>query len=641
MNTYRRYSKEAEPRARSLFTNFRIFTSLLSPARSGIHRSAIFRSVLFLLGIVWLTGCHFPTSHTFIVTYDGDAQDTNPGDGQCQIASGQGCTLRAAIEEANALAGMQTINFNLPAGSKAIIVGPNELPTITQPLTIDATTQTGFTDKPLISLEWGGDAYHHYGLKVAAETTIRGLGITGWTMDGIFTSSRLSLDYVRLADNADWSLECLGHTDPVDVSINHSEIIGNSWIGIRGQNCNFNINRSIVADNQGDGIFMIGGVLTVSESIIRNNSNPNQGAGIELADSSGGSITKSTIENNNFAGLGGGLSFAGLPGATLKIRDSTISGNHSVNSGGGIEVLSGNAELTNVTVTGNTAAVAGGLHSAAAGTIQVTNTILSENSGGNCGGSITSGGHNLDTESTCGFAGPGDLSHMSANLGPLQDNGGFTKTHALLPGSPALEAGDDAACKPSDQRGVSRPQGLHCDIGAFEAENPATATPPTVRSTRTPNQTSTDTPTQTSTAPAKVAPTQTYTLTRTASPILFDPVNFSTDLIYSGYYRSCTPREVTLQVKISPPELVYSLGLFYRLVEKEGTNVTPWSAGFAMTPQGGGWHTLTLYSEDFPNTSKWGHDAWVEIQLIANGKDGQPIARSEVYRKVTLGRCMK
>jgi hypothetical protein len=118
-------------------------------------------------------------------------------------------------------------------------------------------------------------------------------------------------------------------------------------------------------------------------------------------------------------------------------------------------------------------------------------------------------------------------------------------------------------------------------------------------------------------------------------------VNFSTDRIYSAYGRTCTPREVTVQVKVSPLEMVNSLGLFYRLVEKDGANVTPWSAGFSMAPQGGGWYTLTLYSEDFPNTSKWGHDAWLEIQLVANGKDGQPIARSEVYRKVTLGLCMK
>jgi hypothetical protein len=57
-------------------------------------------------------------------------------------------------------------------------------------------------------------------------------------------------------------------------------------------------------------------------------------------------------------------------------------------------------------------------------------------------------------------------------LGPLQDNGGPTWTHALLPGSPALDVGDPAQCPATDQRGVPRPQGAGCDIGAFELEQP-------------------------------------------------------------------------------------------------------------------------------------------------------------------------
>ena len=54
-------------------------------------------------------------------------------------------------------------------------------------------------------------------------------------------------------------------------------------------------------------------------------------------------------------------------------------------------------------------------------------------------------------------------------LGALADNGGPTLTHALLTGSPAIDAGNDAACPATDQRGVTRPQGAHCDIGSYEA----------------------------------------------------------------------------------------------------------------------------------------------------------------------------
>src|SRR5262249_13961443 len=69
---------------------------------------------------------------------------------------------------------------------------------------------------------------------------------------------------------------------------------------------------------------------------------------------------------------------------------------------------------------------------------------------------------------------PSDIPSGNANLGPLADNGGSTFTHALLPGSQAIDTGDDAVCAAApvngvDQRGVHRPQGAHCDTGAFEA----------------------------------------------------------------------------------------------------------------------------------------------------------------------------
>jgi hypothetical protein len=58
-----------------------------------------------------------------------------------------------------------------------------------------------------------------------------------------------------------------------------------------------------------------------------------------------------------------------------------------------------------------------------------------------------------------------------------------------------------------------------------------------------------------------------------------------------------------------------------------------------MVPQGGGWYTYTLYGDNLPGTFQWGGDAWVAVQFVANDADGQPIAHSDIYRKVTLGRC--
>src|SRR5262249_8330138 len=114
--------------------------------------------------------------------------------------------------------------------------------------------------------------------------------------------------------------------------------------------------------------------------------------------------------------------------------------------------------------------------------IVARNTILAGNfdAGGEapeCAGSVESLGHNLVQDASgCPLAGaPRDMMGVSPALGPLVDNGGSTAAHALLPGSPAIDAGDDGipgtggtACTPRDQRGIVRPQPARCDIGAFE-----------------------------------------------------------------------------------------------------------------------------------------------------------------------------
>jgi hypothetical protein len=106
--------------------------------------------------------------------------------------------------------------------------------------------------------------------------------------------------------------------------------------------------------------------------------------------------------------------------------------------------------------------------------LTVEDVLLAGNTGGNCGGAVSaegfvSQGHNLSSDGSCpALTGPGDLKKTAAKVGPLQDNGGPTLTHALLDGSPAIDAGGAANCPPTDQRGISRPQGPTCDIGAYE-----------------------------------------------------------------------------------------------------------------------------------------------------------------------------
>jgi hypothetical protein len=133
-------------------------------------------------------------------------------------------------------------------------------------------------------------------------------------------------------------------------------------------------------------------------------------------------------------------------------------------------VRGGIVSLTNATITGNAAEQGGGLFTEDSGSSTLTNSIVASNTAGSdCSGSMASLGHNLDSDGTCGLSSPGDLTNTEPLLGQLTNNGGATLTHALLPGSPAIDAGDPNACPATDQRGIARPSGTACDIGAFES----------------------------------------------------------------------------------------------------------------------------------------------------------------------------
>jgi hypothetical protein len=185
-------------------------------------------------------------------------------------------------------------------------------------------------------------------------------------------------------------------------------------------------------------------------------------------------INSSIWSNNAFAN--GGIVVSG----TLFMTNCTVSGNLSGDSdGGGLLAFTGSAWLRSCTICSNAAPHAGGIAISSNATVNIKNTIVAGNSAGGEGpdvfGVLTSEGFNL-IQNPAGAVITGvtgvNILGLSAGLGPLQDNGGPTLTHALLPGSPAIDAGSPNDFPPTDQRGVLRPDGGlgsgPCDIGAFE-----------------------------------------------------------------------------------------------------------------------------------------------------------------------------
>ena len=196
------------------------------------------------------------------------------------------------------------------------------------------------------------------------------------------------------------------------------------------------------------------------------------------------SIVNSTISGNLAnTGTGGGIYAESLD--DLSIVNSTISGNSAnTGTGGGIYNSNSSLRITNSTITGNSADSGGGIYnegSLGASVVEISNTILNAGASGenifNNSGTVTSLGYNLSSDDAGGYlTGPGDQINIDPLLGPLQNNGGPTFTHALLPGSPAIDAGDPNFSPPPsiDQRGCpfDRVFNGRIDIGSFETQPP-------------------------------------------------------------------------------------------------------------------------------------------------------------------------
>jgi hypothetical protein len=229
------------------------------------------------------------------------------------------------------------------------------------------------------------------------------------------------------------------------------------------------------------------GDLTLGRVAVKGNTA--SGAGGILSGSGMLNLTESTVSGNSVTGNPGDAGGVYL-GGTANITNSTISDNHATRYNGGVTAVNGDAlvSIRNSTIASNTSPrLGGGILTRGIGSLVIVkNTVVTSNTVNNCdtaqisGGIIFSQGKNISSDASCPFAQSTDKQSTNPLLGPLANNGGPTDTHALLGGSPAIDAATNTGCPATDQRGVERPQGPRCDIGAFERED---LTPPKVTTT--------------------------------------------------------------------------------------------------------------------------------------------------------------
>jgi CSLREA domain-containing protein len=461
--------------------------------------------------------------------------DAFPGDGLC--------SLREAIIAANTdtavdacPAGSGTDTIIMPAGGYILTVaGINEYAALTGDLNIteDLIIVGAGSASTWISANLIDRVFHVIG---TATVEISGVAITLGEANrggGILNYGTLTLIDVSFTENNAFGGVGIGNTrggglyNSGTATLTNTAFDGNTATDGGGGFYNSNIatvTSSTFTDNSaalGGGIYNSGGgTMTVTNSTITGNTVSNDGGGIVNEHTL--TLVDSTISDNIASVAGGGIfnvSFASV--STLTVTNSTMSGNVTSGDGGGIynseaatftnSTISGNSadsdgggifnsstvNLHNVTITNNIADTeadeqgeGGGVFVTAAGTLTLGNTIIAGNLDNSlmirhrdCSGTLTSLGYNLIQKiNGCSLNGLNiNLSRIQPLLGPLQDNGGTTWTHALLAGSPAIDAGNPAGCTDennviltADQRGYARPLDgnadniMACDIGAFE-----------------------------------------------------------------------------------------------------------------------------------------------------------------------------
>jgi hypothetical protein len=409
-----------------------------------MHISLGFRSTLVAVAAVasFIATAPIASAAIFNVNSTVDARDQSTADGLCKTA-GNVCTLRAAIEQSNASGGTNTIN--VPPGTYALdpALSRLEISNATNVLTIVGTGSAATTI-------------------IDGQSTIRLLSVA----DGDVTLTNLVLQNGFANSSGGGAGACTGGALQVFGSTTRVRVYSSV------------IQANFVNNLSGGGICVNGANVTLDRTIVRNNTATNGGGGVRAITTESGSlqIYNSTFTNNATGPIGAAGGAIELQG-TLLVVNSTISGNSTPQFGSAMSIESGSATIKNTTIADNGpgAQITNSAEQGAATVIEST-IIGMPRGGSNCTiteemGPIISLGHNLDSDQSCGLTAAGDVNGADPGLAALANNGGPTPTHALLAGSPAIDAGSNPLSLEFDQRftGFARVAGLRIDIGSFES----------------------------------------------------------------------------------------------------------------------------------------------------------------------------
>jgi CSLREA domain-containing protein len=461
----------------------------------------------FLRVSVLLLVCAAPSlAATFTVDSTSDGVDKKPGDGACETRSGT-CTLRAAVQEANARPGPAGIV--LVPGTYSLTIGPAENPSAEAgdlDVLGELTISGGGAAKTFVD---GGKLdrvlnIHHGARADISDLTVRnGKPADGRDGGGIFNGGHLTITDAVVSDNVAVAIPLSpggrggGIYSDGELRLNHvrlehnrADSAGGGLINLgKAEVANSTVSENVSSTDKGGGIENRGGLNVVSSSISGNTAG-DAGGGI---DNTGGRIevVDSTIDQNSSL-RGGGILNLG----TLMLTNVTLSGNAASDSGGGLwNGAASTVAMNNVTIASNDAASGGdagrggGICNDVGGRVTASNSILADNrdldgTSPDCSGALISQGYDLVRNAAgCSIAGrgKGDLKGVDPRLDALASNGGPTRTRALREGSPAIDAGSPrrpgsghGSCAKTDQRGVERPvdgKGTgrpRCDMGAYE-----------------------------------------------------------------------------------------------------------------------------------------------------------------------------